>query len=374
MFGKRYRLFSVFGFQISLDASWFVLAFLVTWTLAVGYFPAVAPGFARNTYWVMGVTGALGLFGSIVLHELSHAVIAQRNDIPMKGITLFIFGGVAEMSAEPPSAGAEFRMAVAGPIASVVIGSVLYSISVFMGGALPAPAVEVVRYLGWLNLILAGFNLIPAFPLDGGRMLRAYLWHRRGNLTKATHTSSKVGSAFGFVLMALGVATFLAGGLVPGLWYFVLGMFLRGLARSSYQQVLLKEALEGEPVRRFMKSNPITVPSDISLRELVEDYVYRHHHKLYPVVDDGQLSGCVTVRQLRAVPREEWEERRVGDIAAGCNRENTIPADTDALEAMRIMRNTGSSRLLVTSNGRLEGVITLKDLLEFFALRVELEA
>jgi CBS domain-containing protein len=243
-----------------------------------------------------------------------------------------------------------------------------------MGGALPAPAVEVVRYLGWLNLILAGFNLIPAFPLDGGRMLRAYLWHRRGNLTKATHTSSKVGSAFGFVLMALGVATFLAGGLVPGLWYFVLGMFLRGLARSSYQQVLLKEALEGEPVRRFMKSDPITVTSDITLRELVEDYVYRHHHKLYPVVDDGQLAGCVTVRQLRAVPREEWEQRRVGDIASGCNRENTIPADTDALEAMRIMRNTGSSRLLVTSNGRLEGVITLKDLLEFFALRVELEA
>lgn len=374
MFGKRYRLFSVYGFEIRLDASWFVLAFLVTWTLAVGYFPAAAPGFQPGTYWMMGVAGALGLFGSIVLHELSHAVVARRNAIPMKGITLFIFGGVAEMSAEPPSAGAELRMAAAGPAASVVIGAVLYAMGTALSGPIPAPALEVIRYLAWLNLILAVFNMIPAFPLDGGRILRAYLWHRRGSLTSATHTSSKVGGAFGLLLMALGIASFLTGALVFGIWYFVLGLFLRGLAKASYQQVLLKEALEGEPVSRFMKADPVTVPSDITLRELVEDYVYRFHHKLYPVVDGGRLTGCVTVRQLREVPREKWEEQRVGDIAAGCSRENSIPADMDALEALKLMRNTNSSRLLVTSNGSLQGVITLKDLLEFFALRVELES
>ena len=303
MFGKRYRLFSVYGFEIRIDASWFVLAFLVTWTLAIGFFPAIAPGLSRNTYWVMGVLGAFGLFGSIVLHELAHAIVARRNDIPMKGITLFIFGGVAEMGADPPSAGAELRMAAAGPIASVLIGGILYLLSAATAAFVPAPAVEVLRYLGWLNLILAAFNMIPAFPLDGGRILRAYLWHRRGSLRKATHTSSRVGAAFGLLLMALGIASFLGGMIVPGIWYFVLGTFLRGLARSSYQQVLLKEALEGEPVSRFMKRDPVTVSADISLRELVEDYVYRHHQKLYPLVEGGELEGCVSVNQLREIPR-----------------------------------------------------------------------
>jgi Zn-dependent protease/CBS domain-containing protein len=374
MFGKRYRLFSVFGFEIKLDASWFILAFLITWTLGVGYFPAVLPGLSTATYWTMGVAGALGLFASIVLHELGHAVVAQRNDIPMKGITLFIFGGVAEMSAEPPSAGAEFRMAVAGPIVSVVLGGLLLGATVGLGGVLPVAARTVIGYVGALNLILAVFNLIPAFPLDGGRILRAYLWHRRGDISSATHTSSRVGSTFGLVLMVLGVVSFLTGAIIPGIWYFVLGLFLRGLARASYQQVLLREALEGEPVRRFMKADPVTVPPTISVRELVEDYIYRHHHKLYPVVEDGRLAGCVSVRQVRDVPKEEWDERQVAQIASDCNRGNTISADADAMEALKIMRNSGSSRLLVTRGGVLEGVITLKDLLEFFALRVELES
>jgi Zn-dependent protease/CBS domain-containing protein len=373
MFGKGYRLFSLSGFEIRLDASWFVLALLVTWTLAVGYFPAALPGFAPATYWMMGVAGALGLFGSIVLHEFSHAVVARRYDLPMKGITLFIFGGVAEMSAEPPSPRAEFMMAAAGPLASVVIGVALLGVAAVLSGAFPIAAIEVIQYLGALNLILAAFNMVPAFPLDGGRILRSYLWHRSGDLARATRVSSKVGSGFGLVLMALGVAVFLTGGLVPGIWYFVLGMFLRGLAGASYQQVLLRRALEGEPVRRFMKSDPVTVSSGMSVRELVEDYVYRHHHKLYPIVDDGRLAGCVTVKQIRTLPREEWDTKQVAQIASGCTDANTISPDADAMEALKLMRSSGQSRLLVTRNGHLEGVITLKDLLEFFALRVELE-
>jgi Zn-dependent protease/CBS domain-containing protein len=374
MFGRRYRLFSIFGFEIKLDASWFVLAFLITWTLGMGYFPAVVPGLTRTTYWVMGVAGALGLFASIVLHELGHAVVAQRNDIPMKGITLFIFGGVAEMKAEPPSAGAEFRMAVAGPIVSFVLGGLLLGTTATLGGLLPLSVRTVIGYVGLLNIILAVFNLIPAFPLDGGRIFRAFLWHRRGNLASATQTASRVGSAFGLVLMVLGVVSFLSGAIIQGIWAFVLGLFLRGLSSASYQQVLLREALEGEPVRRFMKDNPVTVPPSISVRQLVEDYIYRHHHKLYPVVEDGRLTGCVSVKQVRDIPKEEWEARQVAEIASGCNRENTISGDADAMEALKMMRTSGSSRLLVTRNGELEGVITLKDLMEFFALRVELES
>jgi CBS domain-containing protein len=290
----------------------------------------------------------------------------------MRGITLFIFGGVAEMDAEPPSAKAEFLMAAAGPLASAVLGGLLLGIATLSGGW-PAPVGAIVGYLGTINLILAAFNLIPAFPLDGGRVLRAFLWHRRRDLASATRTASRVGAAFGLVLMMLGAVVFLFGGLIAGIWYFVLGLFLRGLAAASYQQVLLRRALEGEPVRRFMKTDPVTVSASTSVRELVEDYVYRHHHKLYPVVEQGHLAGCVTLDQVRALPSEQWENHRVGDIAAACSASNTIDPDADALDALKLMRRSGASRLLVASNGTLEGVITLKDLLEFFALKVELE-
>jgi Zn-dependent protease/CBS domain-containing protein len=372
MFGKRYRLFSLFGFEVRLDASWFFLALLVAWTLAAGTFPATTPGLSPAGYWTMGIAGTLGLFASIVLHEFSHALVARRNRLPMRGITLFIFGGVAEMDAEPPSAKAEFLMAAAGPLASVVLGGLLLGIAA-ISGWWPAPVRAVVGYLGTINLILAAFNLIPAFPLDGGRVLRAFLWHRRGDLASATRTASRVGAGFGLLLMMLGAVTFLFGGVVSGIWYFVLGLFLRGLATASYQQVLLRRALEGEHVRRFMKTDPVTVSPSTSVQQLVDDYVYRHHHKLYPVVEHGHLAGCVTLDGIRALPRGEWENHRVGDIAAACSASNTIDPGADALDALKLMRRSGSSRLLVARAGRLEGVITLKDLLDFFALKVELE-
>ena len=201
MFGKRIHLFTIYGFKIRLDASWFVLAVLVTWSLATSFFPVVMPNLGGPVYWMLGVGGALGLFASIVGHELSHAVVARRNAIPMRGITLFIFGGVAEMDAEPPSAGAEFRMAAAGPIASFAIGGGLLLVRAFV--PLPAPLVALIGYLATINVVLAIFNLVPAFPLDGGRILRAALWHRWGNLRRATRAASGVGIAFGLLLIFL---------------------------------------------------------------------------------------------------------------------------------------------------------------------------
>ena len=372
MFGKRYHLFSLFGFAIRLDASWFVLAFLVTWTLAIGYFPFAQPGLPRGIYWAMGIAGTIGLFASIVLHEVAHSIVARRHNMPMKGITLFIFGGVAEMDAEPPSARAEFNVAIVGPLASIAIGAILFLAERAIG-LWPAPVDAVIGYLARLNFILAVFNMVPAFPLDGGRVLRAYLWRRSGDLTASTRTVSRVGSGFGLLLMALGITSFLFGGLVSGIWWFVLGLFLRGLASASYQQVLLRDALAGEKVRRFMRSDPIAVSPSISVKDLVEDYIYRHHHKLYPVMDSGRLAGCVSVDQVRKLPREEWESRLVSDVAAECGSSNTISPDTDALDALKLMRRTGTSRLLVVQKGELHGVLTLKDLLQFFALKVDLE-
>lgn len=374
MFGRPIDLFTLFGFRVRLDASWFILAVLVTWTLAAGLFPNVYEGLSTTTYWVMGVLGALGLFVSIVVHEFFHALVARRNAIPMRGITLFIFGGVAEMDAEPPSARAELLMAGAGPLASVLIGVGALALGALLGDVLPVPVAGVIGYLGSINLLLAAFNLIPAFPLDGGRILRAGLWHWKRDLRRATRIASRIGSGFGLALILLGVLRVIgAGDFIGGMWWFLIGMFLRGAANASYQQVLLRQALEGEPVRRFMKPDPVAVPATLPVGEFVEDYVYRHHHKLFPVVENGQLTGCVTTQQVKAVPREEWQTRHVRDIATSCVPDNTVTPDMDALEALARMRRTGASRLLVAEGERLIGILTLKDLLEFFALKVDLE-
>ncbi|HUF78439.1 MAG TPA: site-2 protease family protein, partial [Thermoanaerobaculia bacterium] len=295
MFGKTIDLFSIFGFKIRLDFSWFLVAILITWSLAASYFPASSPGFAPAAYWMMGAAGALLLFASVVAHELSHATVARRFGMEMRGITLFLFGGVAEMTDEPPSPKAEFWVAVAGPIASFALGGLLFLAAGAL--ALPPEVAAVIAYLAMINVVLALFNLLPAFPLDGGRILRSVLWQWKGSLRWATRVTSAIGAGFGFVLIGVGVFLLVAtGDFVGGMWLAILGLFLRGAARMSYQQLLLRRVLEGESVSRFMQAEPVTVPRHISVAELVEDYVYRHHHKLYPVVDGARLVGCVTTR------------------------------------------------------------------------------
>lgn len=374
MFGRRIPLFKLMGFQVHVDLSWLILAFLITWTLAVGYFPQHVRGLPIATYWWMGAAGALGLFVSIVFHEFSHSIVARQYGIPMKGITLFIFGGVAEMTREPPNPKSEFLMAIAGPIASVVAGVgflALAKLAAMLGGVVPV--VAVLAYLGWINFLLAVFNMVPAFPLDGGRVLRSILWGARGNLHWATRISSSIGSGFGWLLGLLGVISFFSGNIIGGIWWFVLGIFIRHASQMAFQQMVFREMLQGEPVRQFMRADPVTVPSSTTVRDLVEHFIYRHHYKLYPVVDDGALVGCVTLKQIKEVPRSDWETRTVGELAQPCNQQNTVTPETDAIRAFSLMNKTGASRLLVTENGRLAGIVALKDLLKFLALKLELE-
>lgn len=374
MFSKRIDLFTLFGFPIRLDLSWLVIAVLVTWTLAGGLFPARYEGLEEATYWVMGAAGALGLFLSILLHELGHMLVAREFGIPIRGITLFIFGGVAEMDDEPPSARAEFYVAVAGPAVSVGIAGVLFGVLSTGGeGALPTAARGVVQYLAMINGLVVGFNLVPAFPLDGGRVLRSALWHWKGSLRWATRITSQIGSGFGLVMIGLGLFSLLSGNVVGGIWWALIGMFLRNAAQMAYQQLLLRRALEGEPVRKFMKTDPVTVPADATLEDLVENYVYRHHFKLYPVVRNGDLVGCITTRQVREVPKDEWAARTAGDLAVSCSDNNSIGPDRDAMDALSTMNRADVSRLLVVENGDLEGVLALKDLMRFLSLKVELE-
>jgi len=374
VFGKKFTLFRLFGFEVGIDPTWIILAILVAWSLSTGYFPFYYRNLSTEAYWIMGIIGAVGLFLSIIFHEFSHSLVARRSGMPMKGITLFIFGGVAEMNEEPPGAKEEFWMALAGPVSSFLAAGVFYGLE-GLGNAVgwPIYITAVVGYLALINFILAVFNLIPAYPLDGGRILRSILWGWKRNIRWATRISSQIGAGFGIGLIILGVFRVIAGYFIGGMWMFLIGMFIRGAARASYQQLLTRRALEGESVSRFMNENPITVPPTITLDKLVEDYIYRYHHKLYPVVEGDKLAGCITTRQVKAISREEWPNTTADQIAKDCSADNTVSPDTDAVDALAAMQKNSSSRMMVVSGGRLQGIISLKDLLDFLSMKIEFE-
>lgn len=374
MFGTRFTLFKLLGFEVRIDTSWIIIALLIVWSLAQGVFPLYDRNLSPSTYWILGVLGALGLFASIIFHELCHSLVARRFGLPMKGITLFIFGGVAEMDDEPASPRAEFLMAIAGPLASIGVGALCFALLSFTRGILARPPGLVLNYLGTINLILAGFNLLPAFPLDGGRVFRSVLWRWKGNLRWATKVASRVGSAFGLFLIFLGVFSVLGGGLIGGIWWALIGLFLRSASKMSYQNVLVRDALEGESVRRFMKEDPVTVTADTTVDHLVEDFIYKYHYKMFPVVKDSKPLSCVNINDVRNIPREEWNHHTVDELAKPCSTDNTISIDEDALKALSLMNRTGSSRLMVVDHGgRLVGMVAMRDLMRFLALKLDIE-
>jgi len=282
---------------------------------------------------------------------------------------------VAEMDSEPPSPVAEFLVAVAGPAVSflLAIGCFL-SYGLLWGVAVSPAALGVVEYLGIINLALLVFNLVPAFPLDGGRVLRSVLWYWKRDLRWATSIASRIGRGFGTLLIAFGIFEILARqNIVGGAWKCLIGMFLRNAAQMSYRQALLRGNLAGEKVRRFMKTDLVVVPRAISIADLVQDFVYKYHLKLFPVVDNDRLIGCVTTQQIKELPQNEWARQTVGTIAVPCSSANTISPDADAAAAMAMMSRSGASRLMVVEEGRLVGIISLEDLLGFLSLKVELE-
>jgi Zn-dependent protease len=368
--GRSVRILTLFGFPVRLHASWLLILLLVTWSLASVWFPQRLPGLIPLDYWLLGLVGALGLFASILVHELSHALVARARGLPMGGITLFLFGGVAEMEGEPESPETEFLVAGVGPVTSVVIALFCWGVARIQG--VPVRAVAVLDYLGVINVVLAGFNLVPAFPLDGGRVFRAVLWKATGSLRRATRTASAWGRFFGTALIVLGVLTIVSGGLIGGMWFALIGLFLRAAADAGYRQVLLEGWLGGEPVRRFQTTELITVPADLDLLALLDDYVYRHYHKAYPVVGDGVVEGIVTTDDLRRFPREHWGHTSVREAMTELDASNTIDPDADAMAALKRMVSTGQSRLLVVGRDRVEGLLTVRDLMEFLALKTAL--
>jgi predicted transcriptional regulator len=266
-------------------------------------------------------------------------------------------------------------MAVAGPLASFLLAFVFSRIeAIALLHEWPTPVVGVSNALAYINTVVAIFNLVPAFPLDGGRMLRAALWHIRKDLRAATRISSQMGSVFGLVLIFLGVFAFIQGNIIGGMWWFLIGIFLRGAARSSYQHLVLHDTLHEQPVSRFMRRNPETVPPSVTVRSFVEDYVYQHHFKMFPVVEKSELLGSVSINDIGKIPREDWDSVTVRDVMKPRSDDNTISADMETEKLLTSMMHPGrQSRYMVVDDGQLVGVIALKDVLELIALKMEIE-
>jgi Zn-dependent protease len=365
-------LVRLLGIPIYIEPSWFLVALLVTWSLATGVFPQTHPEAAPITLWLMGAAGAVGLFACVLLHELSHAMVARRFDVQIRGITLWLFGGVAEMTKEPEHARDEFFIAIAGPLMSFALGVVFLALEPLARVVGLGEVGTVTGHLAYLNFVLAVFNLVPAFPLDGGRVLRAALWARNQDLTRSTRITARLGAAFGVGFITLGVLSAITGNLIGGLWLALIGLFLRGAAKGSYSALVTRNWLGGAAVSRFMTRVPVTVPSHLSLDELVGQYVLRTHHRLYPVVDHGRLVGCVRTRDVGEVPEEQWATKRVANILRPLDDSTTISATTTGEEALQRMSSEDQSRLIVLDGGALVGVLALKDLLDYLAVRAEL--
>jgi Zn-dependent protease len=374
MFTNRIPLFSLLGIKVGLDFSWFILAILLVWSLASGYFPLVLPGHETATYVWMGIVGAVGLFASIIFHEFAHALVARRYDLPIRHITLFIFGGVAEMEDEPRTSAAEFWMAIAGPIASFLLAGLFLVMAAGFDPQDPGPLAAVIGYLAFINLIVAVFNLLPAFPLDGGRMLRAAVWWFTADFQRATRIAAATGSILAFLLIALGVLNIVAGNFIGGVWLMLIGFFVYSAAGASRAHAELRRSLHGVTVRRIMRSDVVAVPADTPVQKLVDDYFYRHYFKVFPVVDgDGRPVGIVGHRDVGNAKREDWPSIPTSEIMRPLDDENTTSADAPAYKLIQRMQRQGNSRVLVTDGSRLEGIVTLRDVMSFLAIRGELE-
>ncbi|AXI44191.1 site-2 protease family protein [Sulfitobacter sp. SK011] len=369
MFSQAKRILYLNGFEIKVDPSWLVIAALITWSLSQQYFPDILPNASAATHLMMALISMLALFASLLLHELAHSVVARRLGLPVKSITLFLFGGVAELEAEPSSARVEFWVALAGPVMSLCLAGgfwTLTNVALFFGSE---PALrEVISYLALINLVLALFNMVPAFPLDGGRMLRAYLWHRTGDALAATKTAAQSGAFFAYALMALGVMALFQGALVAGLWQLMIGGFLLIAARSSYNAQLARVVFEGKSVDAMMKRDPITVGPEMTLAELADQIMLRHGVSFVPVLDDSVLLGHIDTTVLSSIDRENWSNTRVGDVFVGLDQNVLVPPELPVPELLGIIANTGRRKFLVVSDHRLVGVITLADLTRFLNL------
>jgi Zn-dependent protease/predicted transcriptional regulator len=350
-----WKIGSVMGIPIRLHFSWFIILGLITWSLSSFYFPEAAPDLPLISYWLKGALAALLLFASVAFHELAHSYVAQRYRMTILSITLFIFGGVAQMKGEPPNPKAEFRIALAGPLSSFFLALIFFLPSQGLEGTTQA----LFAYLARINLILGIFNLIPGFPMDGGRLLRSFLWARKKDYFSATRTASGVGKKIGLFFIVFGLLSFFTG-FPGGLWLLLIGWFVYSAAQSSYQQATLQEVLSGVKVKDVMvKAEDMVILSPaMTIEEAVNEYFLRYGYGGFPVMDDGKFLGIVTLKEIKNVPRDRWGGIPLADIAVPHDQRRELFPQDDIMRALQLMIQEDEGRIVVTKNSKVVGWIT----------------
>jgi len=370
---RAFRIGRILGIEIEVDWTWFIIFAIVVLALSGGLFQDKLPGLSLPARWLFALITTLLLFSSVLLHELAHSVVARRSGLGITGITLFIFGGVSKMADEPHSPAMELKIAIAGPATSVALSVIFFLLWHVMGAVSGAKVVVIIcYYLGLMNGMLAAFNLLPGFPLDGGRVLRAGLWRALANLGEATRIASYLGQGLGVMLIVLGIASLVGLFRFGSIWLAFIGWFLIQAAQASYQQLILRQALSTMPVSRIMTPEVVWVPADTTLDQVVHDYVMAYNHPAFPVLDGETVLGLLCLSNIRSVPRERWAYTTARQTVPPLSGEHTINPWANAWEALVRITSGQCGRLLIIAEGRLQGIVSRTDIMRAMRMRVEL--
>jgi len=370
--GGGFNLGKVFGIQFRLHYTWFIIFFLITFSLSWFVFPTVYPGWAPLSYWVTGVVTSLLFFASVLAHELAHSLVGRVNGIPIKSITLFIFGGMAQMTKEATKAGAELKMAAAGPACSLAIGGIFALLWMLTRGVIE-PVAAMAFYLAQINVILAAFNLIPGFPLDGGRVFRSLMWHFSGNYQRSTRIATRLGQGVAYTFILGGILMmFLLQEWLGGLWLVFIGWFLQGTASISYRQAQWHEALRGVIASQVMTSHYTTVPPNIALTQLVQGYVLPTGQRFFLVADEDRFKGILTLQNIKSVSQSNWDMTPVDKIMVPADQLKVARPEQDVLSVMEQMNENDINQMPVVHEGRVIGLITRDNLIRALRTRTDL--
>lgn len=353
----------ILGIPIGLDYSWFVIFALLTWMLAGNYYPAEFKHWSQSMYWAMGAVTAIMLFVSVLLHELGHSVAALRYKIPVKNITLFLFGGIAQLGDEPPSAVAEFVIAIAGPIVSLIVSFFFYLVEPLASHV--EPLIGLFKYLAYINFALVLFNLIPGYPLDGGRVFRAMVWAFTGNLRRATFIAVNVGRFFALLFIIVGVWQMISGNFGGGLWIALIGWFLDKTAIAQIQQDPFHGVLAGHKVSQVMNAHGAVVPVDYTLQQLEDDHILDNAQRSFLVNHFRDTVGLVTKNRIQEVPRSEWTTTSAAQVMIPFEHVKSIDPNADLWDALQKMDRNGFNQLPVTKDRHVIGMVSREDVITF---------
>jgi Zn-dependent protease/CBS domain-containing protein len=361
MFGTSWRVGRIAGIEVRIDSSWVVIALLITYSMYL-QISRVYEDTSSGAAVALAILSTVLFFGSVLVHELAHALVSQARGIRVQDITLFLFGGATRARVESRGPGDEFLIALVGPLTSGLLAALFGIVAGLGRDVLSTPLAGTLGYLAWTNLLLAAFNLIPGFPLDGGRLLRSAIWKASGSLARATHIASLSGQGVGWLLVAGGVAWLLAGDLAGGIWFGFIGWFLVQAARSSYQELQLQQLLRGVEAEDVMAGDLLRIPPELSLQDAVDDYFMRYDHGAFPVDEQGRTIGLLTLRGVRRVPRNEWPTRRVRDHMVPLSEQVVVAPDARMDGVLGKLQDGEAGRVLVVQDGEVVGIITPSDL------------